>query len=426
MTPSVTEGRPGGIKIPVTVHLAASGLTLAGRYSVGELLGRGGMAEVRAGWDQVLERPVAVKLLREDAASNLAVRRRFEAEAKAAAGLVHPNIVQVYDSGEDFGVPFIVMEKLPGRSLRDDIRTRRLSVAEATGVAVQVLAALEAAHRGGLMHRDIKPGNVLYSGGDRWKVADFGIAKSLQPSDADETMTGLVIGTPAYLPPERLLGGDATPGGDVYAVGVILYEALSGRRPFGPTDRAGWVSAPSSPPTPLGHLRPDVPEALSAAIERSLSRDPSHRFASAEEMADAIRPGGTPADERPGWLAVPPAMPSTEGRRGHDPDGERPPGRDPEADDTDVLPRPDSRRPSRRLLAGIAGCITALLAAAALLAAGNGTAKARAPAPPTTVTVQVTTTLPATSVPAVAKARPGHDQSGNNRGGGADKGGDGG
>jgi serine/threonine protein kinase len=384
------------------------------------------MGEVRAGWDKVLERPVAVKLLREDAASNPAVRRRFEAEARAAAGLLHPNIVQVYDSGEDCGVLFIVMEKLPGRSLRDDIRTRRLSVVEATGVAVQVLAALEAAHRGGLMHRDIKPANILYSGGDHWKVADFGIAKSLQPTDADETVTGMVIGTPAYLPPERLLGGDATPGGDVYAVGVILYEALAGRRPFETTHRAGWVSAPVSPPAPVGHLRPDVPTALSTAIERSLSRDPSHRFATAGEMADAIRSGGTPADERPGWLAVPPAMPGAEDRPGHDPDGEGPPGEDPEADDTDVLPRPGSNRPSRPWLAGIAGCIAALLAAAAVLAASNGAAKARTPAPPTTVTGQVTTTLPATSVPAVAKTRPGRDQSGNNRGGGGDKGGEGG
>lgn len=408
-------------KHPVTVHLAASGLTLAGRYSVGEPLGRGGMGEVRSGWDKVLERRVAVKLLREDAASNPAVRRRFEAEARAAAGLVHPNIVQVYDSGEDGGVPFIVMEKLPGRSLRDDIRTRRLSVPEAASVAVQVLAALEAAHRGGLMHRDIKPANILYAGGDHWKVADFGIAKSLQPTDADETVTGLLIGTPAYLPPERLFGGDATPGGDVYAVGVILYEALAGRRPFETTDRAWWVSAPASPPTPLRQLRPDVPAALSAAIERSLSRDPSHRFATAGEMSDAIRFRGTPADERPGWLAVPPAMPGAE-----DPQADDPQADDPQADDTDVLPRPGSTRPSRPWMAGIAGCIVALVAAASALAATSGGAKARTPSPPMTVTIQVTTTLPAITVPAVGKPRPGHDQTGDNRVGGGNKGGDGG
>ena len=420
----------------MTLDLAASGLTLAGRYSVGEPLGRGGMGEVRSGWDKVLERPVAVKLLSEDAASNPSVRRRFEAEARTAAGLHHPNIVQVYDSGEDDGVPFIVMEKLPGRSLRDDIRTRRLSVPEATSVAVQVLAALEAAHRGGLMHRDIKPANILYAGGDRWKVADFGIAKSLQPSDTDETITGLVIGTPAYLPPERLLGGDASPGGDLYAVGVILYEALAGRRPFETTDRAGWVSAPPSPPTPLRHLRPDVPAAFGAAIERTLSRDPSHRFAKAGDMADAISSGGTPRDEQPGWLAVPPVMPGAEEPAvddpdahdpdAHDPDAHDPDAHDPDAHKTDVLPRPSSNRPSRRWLAGIAGCIVALLAGAIVLAATSGATKARIPAPPTTVTIQVTTTLPAITVPAVAKPRPGHDETGNNGGGGGNKGGDGG
>ena len=405
----------------MTVHLAASGLTLAGRYSVGEPLGRGGMGEVRSGWDKVLERRVAVKLLREDAASNPAVRRRFEAEARAAAGLVHPNIVQVYDSGEDGGVPFIVMEKLPGRSLRDDIRARRLSVAEAASVAVQVLAALEAAHRGGLMHRDIKPANILYAGGDRWKVADFGIAKSLQQTDPDETVTGLVIGTPAYLPPERLLGGDATPGGDVYAVGVILYEALAGRRPFETTDRAGWIPAPASPPTPLRHLRPDVPAGLTGAIERSVSLDPSHRFATADEMADAIRSAGISADERPGWLAVPPAMPGAEGPQVDDPDGDNR-----RADVTDVLPRPGSTRPSHLRLAGIAGVIVALVATAAVLAGTSGGAKVRTPSPPTTLTSQATTTPPAITVPAVAKPGPGHDQNGDNRGGGGNKGGDGG
>ena len=410
----------------MTVHFAASGLTLAGRYLVGERLGRGGMGEVRSGWDKVLERPVAVKLLREDAASDPAVRRRFEAEARAAARLVHPNVVQVYDSGEDGGLPFIVMEKLPGRSLRDHLRTRRLSVSEASGLAVQVLAALEAAHEAGLIHRDIKPGNVLDAGGDRWKVADFGIAKSLQPTDSDETVTGAVIGTPAYLPPERLLGGDATPGGDVYAVGVILYEAIAGRRPFDTTDPARWVSAAPSPPVPLRHLRPDVPVALDAAIERSVSRDPSHRFATASEMSEAITSGHTgPVDERPGWLAVPPAMPGGVDRHGPDAGARGPELQDTEAQHTEVLPRPGAKRRSRLRLAGIVSGITALVATAAVLAVTGGADKARAPAPPPAVISQATTTLPPTTAPAVAKPRPGHDQRGDNNGGG-NKGGDGG
>ncbi|HEX4863596.1 MAG TPA: serine/threonine-protein kinase [Acidimicrobiales bacterium] len=403
----------------MTAHLATPGLTLARRYSVGDPIGRGGMGEVRSGWDKVLERPVAIKLLREDVASNAGVRRRFEAEARSAARLVHPNIVQVYDSGEDGGIPFIVMERLPGRSLRDYIRAGRLSVSEATSMALQVLAALQAAHRADLVHRDIKPANILHAEDDHWKVADFGIAKSLQPTGADETVTGMVIGTPAYLPPERLLGGDATPGGDIYALAVILYEALAGRRPFEATDLAGWVAAAASPPPSLRQLRPDVPTTLAAAIERGLSREASQRFVSSDEMADAIRtvdtgdptgiPMGVPigvpidvADERTGSLAVPPATP--------------------EAGDTEVLPRPGTRGPTRLWLAGLAAGIAALVALAVSLSAGTGPAKVRSPATPTTLAVQVTTT---TAVPVVSPPRPGHDHPQDTDGGGG-KGGNGG
>ena len=390
----------------MTAYPTTAGLTLAGRYSVGELIGRGGMGEVRSGWDKVLDRPVAIKLLRADTASNPTVRRRFDREARAAARLVHPNIVQVYDSGEDRDVPFIVMEKLPGRSLRDDIRSRRLSVPEVTSVALQVLAALEVAHRAGLVHRDIKPANILSAETEHWKVADFGIAKSVQTTGGDETATGMILGTPAYLPPERLLGGDATAAGDIYAVGVILYEAIAGSKPFEATDQAGWLAAAASPPPPLRRFRPAVPAALAAAVERSLSRDPTQRFRTAEEMAGAIREGGDDvAREGTGWLAVPPATPT-------------------ELEHTDILPRRRARRPTPLWMGGIAAGIAALVALTVGLSTGGGADKARPPV--TTVpALGAPTTIAPTTVPIVAPRPPdpGHPAGKDQGGGKGDHGG---
>lgn len=370
--------------------------SLAGRYSVGELLGRGGMGEVRAGWDKVLDRPVAVKVLREDVASDPLVRRRFESEARAAARLVHPNIVQVYDSGEDRGIPFMVMERLPGHSLRDEIAKRKLSPQEACDIALQVLAALDAAHESGLLHRDIKPANILRSSRGQWKVADFGIAKSVQPS-GDDTVTGVVLGTPAYLPPERLLGGDATASGDLYALGVILYEALAGGKPYQATDPARWVSATTAGPTPLNHIRPDVPPALAAAIERSMSRDPGQRFVGAGEMAAAIQAAPSGQSHEPtGWTAIAPATPF-----------------DDQA--TEVLPAGAVRRHRRFRPAGLAAVLAVLVAASIALAATEGGGSARTP--PTTV--QVTTTIaPPTTLPVVTTPPVQHHPDGKGAGGG--------
>jgi serine/threonine protein kinase len=385
----------------VTSYPATARSTIAERYSTGDLLGRGGMGEVRSGWDKVLDRPVAIKVLREDAASSPLIRRRFEAEARAAGRLVHPNVVQVYDSGEDDGVPFMVMERLSGQSLRDEIQSRKLSVAEATDMALQVLGALAAAHEAGLVHRDIKPANILAAGEGRWKVADFGIAKSVQPS-GDETATGVVLGTPAYLPPERLLGGDATPAGDLYALGVILYEALAGEKPFQAGDPAGWMAAISTGPRPLSLARSDVTPALSAAVERSMSRDPAQRFTDATEMASAIGAARTTeASDPTGWLAVAPAVPIEEG-------------------DTAVLPAAEAGGRRRTRLAGLVAGLAVLIAASIALAATEGGAKARTPTPPTTAFVQVTTTtLPATTV---RPAPPPHDHPDGGKAGGGPKG----
>jgi serine/threonine protein kinase len=286
---------------------------VAERYELGPVLGRGGMGEVRAATDIRLHREVAVKLLRADLAEMDEVRARFEGEARAAASLVHPNVVAVFDAGEDHGAPFIVMERLPGRTLADELAERALSTGEVYDVAGSVLGALEAAHRSGIVHRDVKPGNVLRAADGTWKVADFGIAKSAEAA-GDITVTGVMIGTPAYVAPERIEGKPATPASDLYATGVVLYEAVAGRKPFvGDTSIAVAMSVRAGQAPPLRTVAPDVYPALERVIERAMATDPAQRFASAAEMRrelDAHRPrshrsGALPGDETDPFQAVP-------------------------------------------------------------------------------------------------------------------------
>jgi serine/threonine protein kinase len=261
---------------------------IAGRYELGDVVGRGGMGEVRAATDVRLHRKVAVKLLRVDLAEMDEVRRRFEGEARAAAALVHPNVVAVFDAGEDDGAPYIVMELLPGRTLADELAAGPLSTPEVYDLAVSVLGALDAAHRAGIVHRDVKPGNVLRAAGGAWKVADFGIAKVAEAA-GDLTLTGTTIGTPAYLAPERIRGEPATPATDLYTTGVVLYEALTGRKPFVADNsialaeriRAGHAPA-------VRELVPDVDPTLEHVIERAMATDPRRRFSHAADMRRAL------------------------------------------------------------------------------------------------------------------------------------------
>jgi serine/threonine protein kinase len=277
---------------PLGAHSA-----VAGRYAIGELLGRGGMGEVFDATDLRLDRPVALKRLRSDLADDPAMRRRVEEEARLAARLVHPHVVTVFDSGVDAGHPFIVMERLAGRTLRDDLAQGPLPSAEVRELGLQVLDALGAAHDIGLIHRDVKPGNILAAPAGGWKVADFGIARSV---DADHTLTstGELLGSPSYLAPERLEGLPATAASDLYSLGVLLYEAASGVRPFGdgePLTIAMRIRDGAHPT--LRDVAPGLDERMAAAIERAMALDPAARFGSAAEMATALR-GGTPARAR--------------------------------------------------------------------------------------------------------------------------------
>jgi len=248
---------------------------IADRYEVGELIGRGGMADVHAGIDRRLDRPVAVKLLQAHMAAMADVRTRFEAEARSAARLTSPHAVAVFDTGEHDGVPYIVMERLPGRTLADRIAEGPLGPDEIRPLAVEVLAALAEAHGAGLVHRDIKPGNILLTADGHAKLADFGIAKSVQEASlAELTVTGQVLGTPAYLAPEQLDGAAATPRSDIYALGVVLYEALTGSKPFaGTTPMAMARAVVAGDHRPLGELRPGLDPALVCTVERAMATD---------------------------------------------------------------------------------------------------------------------------------------------------------
>lgn len=274
--------------------LLDAGGPLAGRYELGPILGRGGMSEVREGWDLKLSRPVAIKLLHSDGRDE--DRLRFAAEARAAANLSGQHIVIVYDVGEHDGVPFIVMERLPGVTLADHIRRGPQDPALVQRVLDDILAALAVAHDAGIVHRDVKPGNVLFTEKGEAKLADFGIAKI---DGGVHTRTGEIIGSVAYLSPDRLTSKPATVTDDLYAVGVVGYETLVGRRPFPQTGLGPLTHAIlHDKPLPVADVRPDVPSGLSTAIDRALSRNPAQRFTRAEAMRAAL------ADTEPATIPV--------------------------------------------------------------------------------------------------------------------------
>lgn len=287
---------------------------LGGRYELRGVLGRGGMAEVRDGWDIRLDRAVAIKLLHPGFSAQADIRARFESEARSAAALNHPHIVSVHDSGEHHGTPFIVMERLSGHSLADQIARGPLALPMVRKVLDDVLAALTVAHDAGILHRDIKPGNILFTPTGDAKVTDFGIAKT---AEAGVTMTGQIVGTMAYLSPDRLIGRPATPTDDLYAVGVVGYEALTGRRPYVQENPGALARAiMDDQPPPLQVLRPDVDLVLAQVIERAMARDPAWRFHDARGMRAALagRPPVAPPI-RPGTrvLDVPVPPPSVVG-----------------------------------------------------------------------------------------------------------------
>ena len=275
-------------------------------YDIGEELGQGGMGVVVSGQHRQLDRQVAIKQLPMAFAADPAVRRRFIAEARVLASLDHPHVVPVYDFVEHENICLLVMEFLPGGTLRSRVAAAGgFTAPHAAAVSLACLSGLSAAHRRGVLHRDVKPENMLFAASGVLKVADFGIAKVLGGPGTVITRRGDVIGTPAYIAPEQVRGGDLSAATDVYAVATMLYEMLAGVLPFPDTgeDMALLFKHAYEKPVPLREVVPDAPDPLAAAVMRGLATEPSDRFATAESFGAALAEAGTQA-WGPGWTSA--------------------------------------------------------------------------------------------------------------------------
>lgn len=385
----------------VDVRSTVAGVVVSeDRYSLAGIIGRGGMGEVYEAHDRMLDRSVAVKVLRAGLVRDEAARRRFRAEARAATRLIHPNVVTVYDVDEYAGSPCIVMERLPGRTLADLIRDASLAADTVRQIAVDLVTALAAAHRAGIVHRDVKPGNVLQAADGSWKVADFGIAKL---AGDDVTVTAEILGTPAYLAPERVGGAPATPASDVYSAGVVLYEAAAGARPFtGDTPWALMHAITRGDFLSVEERRPGFDVHLAAVIGRAMQRRPEDRYPDADDMLRALRgePAYAPARAAGHAAKVPTAPLETRTARLTD---RRPAG--PSPDDTAVQDAPSyaghGEAPSaprrsrswRWWLLGTGALLALLLVLTALDDGTNGRSAVQPEGSPTTVEAE----SPATS-----------------------------
>jgi serine/threonine protein kinase len=281
---------------------------LAGRYQVGDLIGRGGMADVHVGTDARLGRRVAIKLLKPSLANDPAFRSRFRREAQDAAKMAHPTIVRIFDAGEetvtDAGghetlVPFIIMEYVDGRLLKDVVAEGPLDPAEACRIIEQVLTALEYSHRAGVVHRDIKPGNIMITASGQVKVMDFGIARAISDSAATIAETSAIVGTASYFSPEQARGEAVDARTDLYSTGIVLFELLTGRAPFrGENPVAVAYQHVNAEAVPPSSLNPKVSPAIDAVVLRSLAKDRFERYQSASEFRDdltAAAAGSVPA-----------------------------------------------------------------------------------------------------------------------------------
>lgn len=279
--------------------LVGTNRVLRGRYEVGEVIGRGGMADVYLGRDLRLSRPVAIKVLRKDLARDTVLQCRFRREAQMVAGLNHPAIVSVYDTGyegvegapgDGLHIPFMVMEYVAGRSLRDLLEAGGLALEESIHYQVEILAALECSHRAGIVHRDIKPANVMVTPEGAVKVVDFGIARATAGSAATMTQTQAVLGTALYLSPEQVRGEAVDARSDLYSAGCLLYELLTGRPPFvGDSLVSVAYQHVYEEPAPASAYSRDLTPALDSVFAKALAKAPKDRFQSARAFGETLR-----------------------------------------------------------------------------------------------------------------------------------------
>lgn len=272
-------------------------ILLNNRYLLEERQAQGGMAMVYRAHDLVLERSVAVKILRKDLSRDPHFRERFHQEAKAAAGLSHPNLVTIHDFGLDNEQLFIVMEYVPGTDFKTILKRRgRLPITEGVGLILQACAGIGYAHRAGLVHCDIKPQNMLVTPEGQLKVVDFGIARLLTSISPDEKAE-VVWGSPIYFSPEQARGEPPSPASDVYSLGVVLYEALAGQPPFsgGSAEQLAEQHRMALPPSPR-KLNPEIPAPLEQILLATLAKEPSARFRSADQLGRVLSNAITPAD----------------------------------------------------------------------------------------------------------------------------------
>lgn len=289
-------------------------VVLNNRYRLLELVGSGGMAVVYRGMDTLLQRRVAVKVLRESYSDDPAFLARFRREAQAAANLDHSNIVTVYDVGQDDGRHYIVMEYIQGQDLKTLIRQKgQLEVGEALDIAIDVAAGVGHAHKAGVIHCDVKPQNVLVTQDGRAMVTDFGIARALSESGLTESDT--VWGSPLYFSPEQAVGDPPSPASDVYSIGVVLYEMLAGQPPFQAEKTAALALMHlREEPTPLAARNSQVPPQLEWIVRKVMAKEPAARYRNAEQLAHVLEEYRRHGEQVTGWQ---PVVPSTAGQVGH-------------------------------------------------------------------------------------------------------------
>ena len=263
---------------------------LASRYRLVRQIARGGMAEVWLGTDTFLNRPVAIKVLKPQLANDPVIAERFRREALACAGLSHANIVAVYDSVEDNGQQAVVMQYIEGKSLRELLdRRKRLGALVTIHMGIAMASALDFAHRAGLVHRDVKPGNILVTPQGRFLLADFGIAKALSTAGEDLTDDNVMMGTAKYLSPEQVRGKPLDGRADLYGLGLVMYECLAGKVPFiGETDADTALARLQREPTDLSQLRSSLAPELVHVIHKLMARNPEHRYSSGQETSEAL------------------------------------------------------------------------------------------------------------------------------------------